>query len=102
VNDLSAGDAGGHINRPVDLVQRGSLFARLVRPVFVVMLRILGAGVSPAAARIRRIVPRANAVPEPEELTLDTAVPHRGFCLAGRRTSSRISSGTGGRPVAFE
>jgi hypothetical protein len=27
--------------------------------------------------------------------------PHRGFCLASRRTSSRTSSGTGGRPVAF-
>jgi hypothetical protein len=26
--------------------------------------------------------------------------PYRGFCLA-RRTSSRISSGTGGRPVVF-
>jgi len=42
VNDLSAADAGGHIDRPVDLVLRASLFAQLVRPVFVVMLRILG------------------------------------------------------------
>ena len=42
VSDLSARDAGSRIGRPVDLVQRGSLFARLVRPVFVVMLRILG------------------------------------------------------------
>jgi hypothetical protein len=42
VNDLSAGDASGHIDRPAGLVQRGSLFARLMRPVFVVMLRILG------------------------------------------------------------
>ena len=42
VKDLSARDPGGHIGRPIDLVQRGSLSARLVRPVFVVMLRILG------------------------------------------------------------
>ena len=42
MNDLSAGDAGGDINRPVDLAQRGSLFARLMRPVFVVMLGKLG------------------------------------------------------------
>jgi hypothetical protein len=27
--------------------------------------------------------------------------PHRGFCLASRRTRSRISSGMGGRPVVF-
>jgi hypothetical protein len=27
--------------------------------------------------------------------------PHRGFCLASCWTSSRISSGTGGRPVVF-
>jgi len=27
--------------------------------------------------------------------------PQRGFCLASRRTSSRISSGTGGRPAAL-
>ncbi len=27
--------------------------------------------------------------------------PHRGFCLASRWTSSRISSGIGGRPVVF-
>jgi hypothetical protein len=44
---------------------------------------------------------RADAVPEAEEFTLDAAVPHRGFCLASRRTSSRISAGAGGRPVEF-
>jgi hypothetical protein len=27
--------------------------------------------------------------------------PHRGFCLASRRTTARISSVTGGRPVGF-
>ena len=41
----------------------------------------------------------ADAVPRTGELTLDAAVSHRGFCLASRRTSSRISSGTGGRPA---
>ena len=44
---------------------------------------------------------RADAVPEAEELALDAPVPHRGFCLASRRTSSRISPGTSGRPVVF-
>ena len=42
----------------------------------------------------------ADAVAEAEEFTLDAPV-QRGFCLASRRTNSRISSDTGGRPVVF-
>jgi hypothetical protein len=38
-------------------------------------------------------------VAEAEEFTLDAPVPHRGFCLASRWTSARISSGIGGRPA---
>jgi hypothetical protein len=52
---------------------------------------------------------RADAIAETEELTLNAPVPpprmrrcpRRGFCLAYCLTSSRISSGTGGRPVVF-
>src|ERR1019366_6223813 len=39
---LPAVDRGGHIDRPAGLVQRGSLFPRLVGPVIVVVLRVLG------------------------------------------------------------
>jgi hypothetical protein len=60
-----------------------------------------GAGVSPAAARIRRIVPAPIRYPSPRSSPWIRRCPHRGFCLASRRTSSRISSGTGGRPAAF-
>jgi hypothetical protein len=42
VDDLSAPDAGSHVNRLAGLVQRRSLFPRLVRPMTVVMPRILG------------------------------------------------------------
>ena len=60
-----------------------------------------GAGVSPAAARIRRIVPAPMRYPRPRSSPWMRRCPHRGFCPASRRTSSRISSGTGGRPAAF-
>ena len=39
-------------------------------------------------------------IPEAKEV-LGCAVPARGFCLASGGTGSRISSGTGGRPVVF-
>jgi uncharacterized protein len=42
VDHLSALDPGGHIDRLAGLVQRRSLFPRLVGPMMVVMLRILG------------------------------------------------------------
>jgi hypothetical protein len=42
VDDLPALDPGGHIDRLAGLVQRRSLFPRLVRPMFVVMPRVLG------------------------------------------------------------
>ena len=42
VDDLSVRDPGGHIDRLAGLVQRRSLFPRLVRPVLVVVLRVLG------------------------------------------------------------
>jgi hypothetical protein len=42
VDDLSARDPGGHIDRLAGLVQRRSLFPRLVRPVLVVVPRVLG------------------------------------------------------------
>ena len=35
-------DLGGHIDRLAGLVQRRSLFPRLVRPMLVVMPRVLG------------------------------------------------------------
>jgi len=42
VDDLSALDPGGHVDRLVGLVQRRSLLARLVRPMLVVVPRVLG------------------------------------------------------------
>lgn len=42
VNDLSVLDPGGDIDCLTGLVQRRSLFPRLVRPVLVVMPRVLG------------------------------------------------------------
>jgi hypothetical protein len=42
VDDLSALDPGGHIDCLAGLVQRRSLFPRLVGPMFVVVLRVLG------------------------------------------------------------
>ena len=41
VDDLPARDPGSHIDRLTGLVQRRSLFARLVRPMIVVMPRVL-------------------------------------------------------------
>ena len=60
-----------------------------------------GAGASPAAARIRRMVPAPMRCPRLRISPWMRWCPHRGFCLARRRTSSRISSGTSGRPVVF-
>jgi hypothetical protein len=42
VDDLPVRDPGGHIDRLAGLVKRRSLFPRLVRPVLVVVLRVLG------------------------------------------------------------
>ena len=42
VDDLSTFDPGANVDRLAGLVQRRSLPARLVRPVLVVMLRVLG------------------------------------------------------------
>ena len=42
VDDLSAVDLGSHIDHLAGLVERRSLFPRLVRPMTVVMPRVLG------------------------------------------------------------
>jgi hypothetical protein len=42
VDGLPALDPGGDIDRLAGLVQRRSLFPRLVGPMFVVVLRVLG------------------------------------------------------------
>ena len=42
VDDLPALDPGSHIDRLTGLVQRRSLFPRLVGPMFVVVLRVPG------------------------------------------------------------
>jgi hypothetical protein len=42
VDDLSAFDPRGDVGRLAGLVRRGLLLARLVRPVLVVVLRVLG------------------------------------------------------------
>ena len=60
-----------------------------------------GAGSSPAAARIRRIVPSPMRWPRPTSLPWMRRCPHRGFCRASCRTSSRISSEIAGRPAVF-
>src|SRR5215472_6942359 len=42
LDDVGALDAGGHIGRLAGFVQRRSLFPRLVRPMLVVVPRVLG------------------------------------------------------------
>ena len=42
LDDVGALDSGGHIDRLAGLVQRRSLFPRLVRPVFVIVPRVRG------------------------------------------------------------
>jgi hypothetical protein len=42
VDDLPALDPGSHIDRFAGLVQRRSLFPRLVRPMLVIVPRVLG------------------------------------------------------------
>jgi predicted cobalt transporter CbtA len=42
VDDVGVPDAGGHVDRLAGLVQRRSLFARLVGAMLVVMPRVLG------------------------------------------------------------
>jgi hypothetical protein len=42
MDDLPALDPGSHIDRLTGLVQRRSLFPRLVRPMLVVVPRVLG------------------------------------------------------------
>jgi hypothetical protein len=42
LDDVGALNPGGHIDRLAGLVQRRSLFPRLVRPMFVVVPRVLG------------------------------------------------------------
>ena len=42
MDDLPARDPGGHIDRLAGLVQQRSLFPRLVRPMIIVMPRVLG------------------------------------------------------------
>jgi hypothetical protein len=60
-----------------------------------------GAGRSPAAARIRRIVPSPMRWPRPRSSPWMRRYPQRGFCRANCRTSSRTSSGIEGRPAVF-
>ena len=60
-----------------------------------------GAGPSPAAARIRRIVPSPTRYPRPSSSPWMRRYPQRGFCRASCSTSARTSAGTGGRPGAF-
>jgi hypothetical protein len=42
VEDLSALDPGGHVDRLAGLVQRRSLLPRLMGPMLVVMPRVIG------------------------------------------------------------
>jgi hypothetical protein len=62
-----------------------------------------GAADELTAGQARHVVmaEAARRVAQAEEFTLDAPVSHRGFRLASRRTSSRTSSGTGGRPVVL-
>ena len=90
---LTQPDPGGQIDGLAGLVQRRPLAPRLMGPMLVVMLQVLGQ--DPADRS------RADAMAETEEFALDAPVPHHGFCLASRWTSARISSGTGGRPAVL-
>ena len=86
VDDLPARDPAGHVDRLAGFMLRWSLFARLVRAMFVVMPRVPGQDPPGGAARHGSAGgPGTRAIAFPR--------------TPGRRTSSRISSGTGGRPV---
>jgi len=66
-----------------------------------VLLSRRGAGPSPAADRIRRIVPSPTRCSSRMSSPWIGRHPHRAFSLASRLTSSRICTGTGGLPGRF-
>jgi hypothetical protein len=55
-DDLSALDPGGHIDRFAGLMQRRSLFPRLVRPVLVIVPRVLGQSPPEVRSSAHRLV----------------------------------------------
>jgi hypothetical protein len=61
LDGLPAVDPGGHIDRLAGLVQRRSLFPRLVWPVIVVVLRVLGQDVPKVLVAVDQQVVEAFA-----------------------------------------
>jgi len=59
VDDLPAPDPCGHIDRLAGLAQRRSLFPRLVRPVVIVMPRVLGEDLAEVSFTIDQQVVKA-------------------------------------------
>ena len=61
VDDLPAPDPCGHVDRLAGLVQRRPLFPRLVRPVVIVMPRVLGEDLAEVSFTLDRQVVKALA-----------------------------------------
>ena len=61
MDDLLALDPGSHIDRLTGLVQRRSLFSRLMGPMIVVMLRVLGQDLPKVLFTVDQQVVRALA-----------------------------------------
>jgi len=67
VDDLPAPDPGGHIDRLAGLVQRRSLFPRLVRPVVIAMPRVLGEDLAEVSFAVDQQVVKALAAKRSHE-----------------------------------
>ena len=77
LDDVGALDPGGHIDRLAGLVQRRSLFPRLVRPVFVIVPRVRGEDLPEVLFAVDQEVVEALA-PERSHIPLrERVAPHR-------------------------
>ena len=77
VDDLSALDPGGHIDRLAGLVQRRPLLPRLVGPMFVVVPRVLGQDLPEVAFTVDQQAVQALAPQRPCIPLREGVGPHR-------------------------
>src|SRR6266571_3027567 len=89
MDDLSALGPGGHIDRLAGLVQRRSLFPRLVRPMFVVVMRVLGQSQPEVSFTVDQEVVKALAPREHD---------HHGAVWSGTSFSRQTGAVSGRRP----
>ena len=73
LDDVGALNSGGHIDRLAGLVQRRSLFPRLVRPVFVIVPRVRGEDLPEVPFAVDQEVVE-TLTPERSHMTLRTRV----------------------------